>query len=602
MHPGQPPRTATRPSASYAAGLSFNTESGVKSCRPLSAARPLWLSSACIEVLLLGAFALLLLGLGIGLRDPWPSDEPRFALVARAMVEHGHWLFPHRGSELYADKPPLFMWLQAGAYLLTRQWRVAFMLPSLLAGLGALALVYDVGRRLWDHRSALLATAGLLVTIHFTYQMRNAQIDPLLLGWVTLANYGILRHLLLGPAWRWFALGCFAAGLGVITKGVGVLALLMLIPYALARRRGCAHLASFAGGWRWAFGACAFFLPVLAWLVPMLLVANADGDPQHAAYVRDILFGQTVHRYATPSGHLHSPLYFFGIIAVDWLPLSLLLVWAIPAWWRRLRRGDGRQAVLLGWAVLLLAFFSFSPGKRDVYILPALPMVALALAPLLPGLLRKTGVRAALFALTLLLGGVLAFGAVLALAVQPPWAVRIGQVLDPRIWWLLLTIGVLGLAIVAATRIRHAALGWVLFAGVLWALYGLWGYPLLNGERSAGDVMARARAIAGQGAPIGLVAWKEQNLLMLRGPVAEFGFLEPWPEQYAQAVRWLRADPTRRWVFSRAAAMGSCVDRQKAKFAGHANRRDWWMFQLGATRAGCTPRPGSAVGADADEG
>ena len=57
--------------------------------------------------------ALLVLGAGLGLRDPWPADEPRFALVARHMVESGDWLFPHRGNELYPDKPPLFMWLQA---------------------------------------------------------------------------------------------------------------------------------------------------------------------------------------------------------------------------------------------------------------------------------------------------------------------------------------------------------------------------------------------------------------------------------------------------------------------------------------------------------
>ena len=47
--------------------------------------------------------ALVVLGAGIGLRDPWPSDEPRFTLVAKWMVQSGDWLFPHRGSELYAD-------------------------------------------------------------------------------------------------------------------------------------------------------------------------------------------------------------------------------------------------------------------------------------------------------------------------------------------------------------------------------------------------------------------------------------------------------------------------------------------------------------------
>ena len=566
----------------------------VKSSPPLSTARPLWLSSPRFEVALFGLFALLLLGIGIGLRDPWPSDEPRFALVARTMVEHGQWLFPHRGSELYADKPPLFMWLQAAGYLLVHNWRVAFMLPSLLAGLGALALVYDLARRLWNHRSALLAAATLLLTIHFTYQMRNAQIDPLLLGWMTLANYGLLRHLLLGPAWRWFAVGCCAAGLGVITKGVGVLALLMLVPYALARHRGWRMLADIHGGWRWWIGPCAFLLPVLAWLLPMLLVARADGDPQHAAYVQDILFGQTVHRYATPTGHLHSPLYFPGIIAVDWLPLSLLLPWAIPAWWRRLRRGDARFALPLGWFLLVLVFFSISPGKRDVYILPTLPMVALALAPLLPGLLRKRSVRMAIFALTGLLSLAAATAATLALILHPAWATRMEQALDPQMWWLLLGIGAAGLLSAAWARVRHAALGWLLLSTVLWSVYALGAYPLLNGDRSARDVMARARAVAGPDAPIGLLAWKEQNLLMASGPVTEFGFLQPWPRQYAQATAWLRADPAQRWIFSLDEAMGACVVRQRAHFVGYANRRSWWMFQLDAVIPGCVPRAATA--------
>ena len=573
-------------------------ETIVKPCAPLSRARPLWLRSARQDLVLFGLFALLLLGVGIGLRDPWPSDEPRFALVARWMVEHGQWLFPHRGHELYPDKPPVFMWLQALAYLVVGNWRVAFLLPSLAAALGALALVYDLARRLWNHRSALLAVATLLLTIHFTYQMRNAQIDPLLLGWITLANYGLLRHLLLGPSWRWFAAGCFFAGVGVATKGVGVLALLMLVPYLVARRGHWSGVAFPRGGWRWAGGLLLFLVPILGWLLPMLLSARADGDPQHAEYVQNILFGQTVHRYATPTGHIHSPLYFLGIIAVDWLPLSLLLPWALPAWWRRLRRRDGRFLLPLGWIVLVVLFFSFSPGKRDVYILPALPMAALALAPLLPGLLRRRGVRIALFVLTLLMAGVMAGAAALALHRHPAWATTIEQSLDPRIWWLLLSIGVTGLVVVAFTRVRRAPLGWAIFASVLWGVYGLWGYPMLNGDRSARDVMAQARRIAGPDATIGLLGWKEQNLLMAQGPVAEFGFLKPWPLQYAEAVAWQRQAPAQRWLFSLDDAMGHCVDRHRATYVGHANRREWWMFKADAVVPGCTPASGADEGSE----
>ena len=77
---------------------------------------------------LLAAF--LVLGAGIGLREPTPADEPRFAMMAQDMVETGNWLVPHRGSEIYAEKPPVFMWLQASAYALLGNLRIAFLLPA----------------------------------------------------------------------------------------------------------------------------------------------------------------------------------------------------------------------------------------------------------------------------------------------------------------------------------------------------------------------------------------------------------------------------------------------------------------------------------------
>ena len=72
------------------------------------------------------------------------------------MVDSGNWLFPHRGNELYADKPPMLMWLQAAGYVLVGNWRVAFLLPSLLAALGTLWCVVDLGKRLWTRPVGLV--------------------------------------------------------------------------------------------------------------------------------------------------------------------------------------------------------------------------------------------------------------------------------------------------------------------------------------------------------------------------------------------------------------------------------------------------------------
>ncbi len=98
---------------------------------------------------------------------------------------------------------------------------MSFLLPSLLAGIGTVLLVYDLGRRLWNREAGLWAALVLLFTVQFTLQARLAQIDATLCFWVTLSLYGLLRHLLLRSGWGWYALGAFAAGLGVITKGVG---------------------------------------------------------------------------------------------------------------------------------------------------------------------------------------------------------------------------------------------------------------------------------------------------------------------------------------------------------------------------------------------
>ena len=50
------------------------------------------------ETWLFWLLAALVLAAGLGLRDPWPADEPRLARVAKPMVEGGDWLCPQRGA------------------------------------------------------------------------------------------------------------------------------------------------------------------------------------------------------------------------------------------------------------------------------------------------------------------------------------------------------------------------------------------------------------------------------------------------------------------------------------------------------------------------
>ncbi|MEO8160785.1 MAG: glycosyltransferase family 39 protein, partial [Arenimonas sp.] len=517
------------------------------------------------ELLWLFVIALLALGAGFGLRDPWPADEPRFVLVAKQMFDSGQWLFPHRGHELYPDKPPLFFWILASCRALIGSWRWSFLLPSLLSGLGVLWLVHDLGRRLWSHRAGLWAAVSVLASLQFIYQFKRAQIDPTLVLATTLSLYGLCRHLLLGPDWRWYWAGCFSAGLGVILKGVGFLPLLLLLPWALMSMRRWNGLTDLGrgNGVRWALGALAFFAAIALWLGPMLYFALNGGDPEHRAYLDNLLFKQTATRYTDAWQHQKPFWYFGGVIVMFWLPLSLALPWLWRDWRDAWRRRDARVWLPLWWTLLVVLFFSLSPGKRDMYILPALPAFALAAAPFLPALLARSDFRRALhwlalaLSLGLLLGGLLAW-------LKPPHAVLAlveERGLGPEarwLWVMLVVVGAIGLAAALAWRREGLrALGAVLLALCLG--YGFVATPILDPSSSARALMQRAREVAGPDTTIGLVAWKEQNLLQAVGPTVEFGFRREAAAQLHDAGAWLEADPRqRRLLLSQPRGASTC--------------------------------------------
>src|SRR5690606_34201017 len=158
------------------------------------------------------------------------------------------------------------------------------------------------------------------------------------------------------------------------------------------------------------------------------------------------------------------PWYHLGVMATMWIPPVLALPWAIPAWRRRLRRLDPRYLLPLAWWLLIVVFFSIPDGKRDVYVMPALPMMCLALAPLLPGLLRRRLARPLLLGLAAVLVLVFLAGGASLLSGAGSLDERLSEQrgLDPHAvvagGWMLLAIGAWGLAclLVFRHRVRSA--------------------------------------------------------------------------------------------------------------------------------------------------
>jgi 4-amino-4-deoxy-L-arabinose transferase-like glycosyltransferase len=528
-----------------------------------------------LDVCFLVGFALLLMATGLGLRDPWPADEPRFALVAQDMLRSGDWLIPRVGGDLYGDKPPFFFWLLASAMALTGSMRIGFLLPSLLGGIGATLLVYDLLRRARGREVALCGAFVLLLTFQFTWQMRQAQIDGVLCFLTTLSLYGLLRHAVLGPAPGWFIAGWAVAGLGVITKGVGFLPLLALIPFAILLRRGWPAPVPNVGRLS-LVGVVAMLVAISLWFVPMMVATSAGGDL--LAYRNEILFQQTVTRYAD-AWHHHEPFhyYFTQVIPVLWLPLIALVPWLWPRWRSALRARDTLTAVLLAWMAIVLVFFTFSTGKRGVYVLPAVPALAMAAAPWLPELLRAEGTRRLAFGLGT---AMVAFAALAAIyfAVDVKSAERIVRDFGIQPVLPLAIAAVLGAIPLGLLRLRD---GWLAYGGVLVAIFVTIGYvvyPRIDSVRSGRALMERLEQASADFPELGLASAKEQYLLELRRPSYNFGHAR-WRErevEAADAAAWLAERPGRALLVEKR-AREACFSQAEAVDLGRANRQRWYL-------------------------
>ena len=528
-----------------------------------------------LDLLLLTAFALLLIGAGLGLREPWAPDEPRFALVAKDMLRSGDWLFPRVGGDLYADKPPVFFWLLAVAMSVTGSVRAGFLLPSLLAGIGSTWLVYDLLRRLRGREVALAGAFVLLLTFQFTWQARQAQIDGVLCFVTTLSLYGLLRHLLAGPSPGWFLAGWAVAGIGVITKGVGFLPLLVLLPFAVLARRGWPTTAPHIGALSLA-GAATALVAIGLWFVPMLIATSAGGDLLD--YRNEILFKQTVTRYADAWHHHEPPWYYLvNVIPLFWLPLIALVPWLWPRWRAALRDRDTFLALLLGWVLIVVTFFSLSTGKRTVYVLPAVPALAMAAAPWLPELLRARGPRRLAFGLAVLLPALTACAAVY-FALNDQAAERILRQFDVQPVMPLAVMAVIAATPVLLFRLRD---GWLAYAGAFAGMLvtiGLVVYPRIDEVRSGRALMSKLEQASTGIEELGLASAKEQYLLQLRRPVVNFGHAR-WREredEAADAAVWLAQRPGRA-LFVERRTREACFAEANATDLGKANRGHWFL-------------------------
>jgi hypothetical protein len=214
----------------------------------------------------LGSLAILGTGAGApGLATSWvdpvakiqAQDEAVYASISLGMVSTNQWLTPKFLGRLALFKPPVVYWLSALGAKLFGPAPLALRVPSLLAGAGAVTVVF-----LWLAEQGSLATAlaGALLTIssHMVFVLsRVALTDALLTFETLLAVWMLARDPRLERRQSLVIFG-IATGAAIMTKAVaGAFPLLVLAVLAFTRERprpqrilsACAVTAAVAAPW-----------------------------------------------------------------------------------------------------------------------------------------------------------------------------------------------------------------------------------------------------------------------------------------------------------------------------------------------------------------
>jgi 4-amino-4-deoxy-L-arabinose transferase-like glycosyltransferase len=422
------------------------------------------------------ALTLLVFFTGLGGRDLWAPVEPRYGEIVRIMFVKGEWVVPMLNGDLYTDKPILYFWLALIASKIAggvSEWTVRA--PAALGGIGFVLITYFSGRDFFSPKVGLIAGAILATSLRVIWEARWAHID-MLFGFFFLLTIHFGARSLLGKGGKREILWSYVfMGLAVLSKGlIGVvLPALLLASFAIVRR-----------DWRMIVDAklqlgIPIFLVVAA---PWFYLVNSATDGR---WLADFIYIHHLQRYTEWDGHRHPFFYYFRTLPVDFLPWTVFAIPAVLAYfpYRQLLQRSKALYFSLCFLVVFL-FFSLSDSKRDLYLLPLMPTLALLVGNYIEDLTESRISESVLYRWL----SQLYFGALAIIGLAVPivvWTVR------REIFWISLPValvlvigGIVTVVFIRKRRPLEAITAAALLMASLAMGASIWILPYLNHFKS----------------------------------------------------------------------------------------------------------------------
>ncbi|MCP4474854.1 MAG: phospholipid carrier-dependent glycosyltransferase [Gammaproteobacteria bacterium] len=319
--------------------------------------------------------SLLMLFFMLGQRGVWSQETRWTAIVGHMMASHDY-LHPFLDGNNYYDKPLLSYWLIViAAHISGGLNSIAIRLPSALAGAATLWSTYQLGKILFNRRTAMLAAWLLLSTYYFLFWSRTASANMLNLAGIMLALACYFRYRET-PSWRTYCLFFLILSLTALCKGLlaPVVVALALLPDLISQQR-----------WRKQCYNKLFTAAIpglIVYLLPFLLstlLATQGNTTYHENGLFQV-FHENFVRYVHPFDNTNPAYTYFvylPIYTLPWAPLLLLALIQLPLRWANLSPNSRWLYLAL---LLIFIFLSLSGSRRSYYVLPLTPLAILIIA------------------------------------------------------------------------------------------------------------------------------------------------------------------------------------------------------------------------------
>lgn len=359
---------------------------------PLSTSqRYFWVLAALSAILLLAP---------IRVGDLAGYDDARYALVAKHIVESGHWLEIESNGGPALEHPPLFSWMEAALFIPFGLSDPLAKLPAALCGLGVILLTAWLARRLTGSPFAgVLAMFVMATSVYFIKYTARAMTDvPFTFFFLAAVCCWLLGE----EEPRWFlAAGAFAA-LAQLTRAMAGLSIPIFFAVDLIANRRHVPRRYLVGT------ALVAFLPPAAWYAQWIARYGQQFFIYSLTYMNQEVTGKLSPAWRRYTG-VFEYLWMISKSYWPWLPAMIAGIIFV------IRSKDRRSRVLLPWIAVVYLLCAITKSRVLRYMLPAYPAFAILSAIGLLWLVPERYVRNGLRVLTPLLVVV-----VIVVAIRPP--------------------------------------------------------------------------------------------------------------------------------------------------------------------------------------